>query len=737
MKFWLVVGFVVSFFHVQGQNSCVLSSSGDEIDFFTVKLITTNGNQKILKASSFAVSVLDDAQTAQFRAYGHHDSLFARPFPKCFYLRPVITEKEEVFATANYGQKKSDLVPLNIRVLDADYIQSLGAQNVAQVLQQELNLTVGNDNVLGTTIQMQGMSGQGVKILLDGVPVVGRLNGQIDLSQFSTLQIERIEIIYGPMAVDFGADAVAGLINIITKKAKRKQLSVGGQYESSGVYNANLGFSYKQKKHGLNLSLERQFFDGYRLTDPAFQLELKGPADSTRAQSALPKETYLSNLNYSFTPDKTHTKFKGLQVSLSTMNDRLTARGLPRSPYYITAFDEVYQNFRYNGAVSLQYAPQKNQRFDFLIGVNHFGRIKNRYFVDLTNLQTELTTGSQDQDTTVMNAYMSRASYSWKLEKFVYTLGYDVQSFEMIGERLTTDKAVMGYGAAFGIVEWSPNTRLGARFGLRYNYHTVYQAPVLPTLSFLYQLSEKLKVRLQGGMGFRAPDVKELYFHFVDSNHEIYGNEELKPENSYTVQNQWSFTQEFKKKRQLTVELNPYFNYLHNGIQLVNTAPNSVSYTYRNVEEIRIGGLSSQAKIDFTKWNLGVGYMTNARQFTSLETGNQWLWNQQGNVQVSWKINANTKLQAFARINGAQPRLSLIDDQVSVVRGENFTLFDVNFQQRLFHGKWAYTLGIKNLLNVKTVSQTSSGQAHSSSSGMLVGFGRTYFVNLKYTPQWK
>jgi len=74
---------------------------------------------------------------------------------------------------------------------------------------------------------MLGLSGQYVKVLIDGVPLEGRSGtaNAVDLSQINVLSIDRIEIVEGPMSVNYGADALGGVINVITKKSTSQKLS--------------------------------------------------------------------------------------------------------------------------------------------------------------------------------------------------------------------------------------------------------------------------------------------------------------------------------------------------------------------------------------------------------------------------------------------------------------------------------------------------------------------------------
>ena len=106
------------------------------------------------------------------------------------------------------------------------------------------------------------MSGRNVKILLDGVPMVDRGDTSESLNQVDVNSIERIEIVEGPMSVSYGSDALAGVINIITKKYTKDNLSVtaklqeetaGSEYHPfnyKGVHQQNIGINYKKNNWG-------------------------------------------------------------------------------------------------------------------------------------------------------------------------------------------------------------------------------------------------------------------------------------------------------------------------------------------------------------------------------------------------------------------------------------------------------------------------------------------------------
>jgi outer membrane receptor for ferrienterochelin and colicins len=137
-------------------------------------------------------------------------------------LKPSVKNLDEVVVTGQpQGQTLRNSV-YQVRVIDRARIEQRAATNVMGVLNNEIGFRFSNDMALGTTdIQLMGMSGRNVKILLDGVPMLDRGDTRESLNQIDINSIERIEIVEGPMSVNYGTDALAGVINIITKKETR------------------------------------------------------------------------------------------------------------------------------------------------------------------------------------------------------------------------------------------------------------------------------------------------------------------------------------------------------------------------------------------------------------------------------------------------------------------------------------------------------------------------------------
>ena len=156
--------------------------------------------------------------------------------------------------------------PINNKILTSGIFNDL-----SNVLEKELNVRISQDNILGSSISMQGISGQNVKILINEIPVIGRMNGNIDLSQINLSNIERIEIVEGPMSTIYGSDALGGTINIITKQVSANTKVINTYYESIGKYNCDLLLTNKKENSSSSYSFGRKYFNGWN-KNQEFQL---------------------------------------------------------------------------------------------------------------------------------------------------------------------------------------------------------------------------------------------------------------------------------------------------------------------------------------------------------------------------------------------------------------------------------------------------------------------------------
>ena len=148
-------------------------------------------------------------------------------------LKEDVVSLNSFVITGQYAENNPEKAVQKITIIDKEKIDKMGAVNLTDVLQNETNIRLTQDGILGSSMSLQGVSGENVKIMIDGVAVIGKQDGSIDLSQLNLNDVERIEIVEGPMSVNYGTDALAGVVNIITKTPNKQGLnfSLNSYYE--------------------------------------------------------------------------------------------------------------------------------------------------------------------------------------------------------------------------------------------------------------------------------------------------------------------------------------------------------------------------------------------------------------------------------------------------------------------------------------------------------------------------
>lgn len=645
-------------------------------------------------------------------------------------LKTNAKDIEEVVITGQLGAASLTGSTNKVKLIDRATIEAKGAVNLRDLLQNEMNIRISQDQILGSGMSMLGISGEGVKILIDGVPIIGRQNGNIDLSQINLSNIERVEIVEGPLSTNYGSNAMAGTINLITKKPKNKgyDINLGTFYETVGNYNLNLGVTSRIKNHSISAYGARNFFDGWTPGDKWIEFPKKEVADSGRFQQWKMKEQYLGGLKYSY-------RFKKLEIipSLDLFREKIVNRGYPRAPFQISAFDDEYVTNRQNGGLELIGWLKSNMKLDVQLNYSNYKRIKNSYLTDLTTLDRKLLANTE-QDTSRFVLYFNRITLTRNNadKKFNYEVGYDINYEVGYGNRIEKGRKEIGDYALFGTFNWAPWNWLNVKPGLRFTYNTLYKEAFMPALNV--KVGKKKHI-LRGSIasGFRSPSIKELYMEFVDINHKIYGNPDLKPEIANHVQGWYNFNWD-QKKWNLGFELSAYYQDIHNRISL-SQSPDGTNYSYFNIDQFYAKGIQSLVKVGQKQWNVNVGF--NYIGTASNYSNSRFAYSPELVSNVSYQLkNGTTKFSAFYKYTGKVVAY-LVNDDATVTQQfiSDYQLLDVQVQQWFLKKTLGVSLGGKNLLNVTNIraGSGSTGGAHASSSGSApIAWGRSFYMTITY-----
>tara|TARA_B110000879_G_C11180085_1_gene517871 strand:- start:1091 stop:3085 length:1995 start_codon:yes stop_codon:yes gene_type:complete len=633
-----------------------------------------------------------------------------------------IYELMETIVTDIHSNKNLNNTVLNISKISAKKIEELGAVDLRDALSFQNNIRLSRDNAIGSSgITMMGIGGDNVKLLIDGVPVIGRLFNNLDLEQFNLENVKQIEVIRGPMSVIYGSNALAGTINIVTNNTNTKpRFNLNANYETDGQY-ALTGTASKsfKKKHFVTLSGGRTMFTGWS-------------ADNVdRTFDWIPKEQYTGRVQYSY-----KHKNATINVRSELLRSKLLDRGSPLLPYKEAAVDQHYTNQRFDN--SLSYSNEiGNSSIQMILGNNNFNRIKNKYYRNLITLEDVLVEGEEEQDTQTFNASVFRTIYGFdKARTFgIETLiGFDGNYEVGTGNRIKNDKQDQLDAALFVSAEKQLTSYALIRGGARYAYNSAFESPLLYSLQTKFTLPKSQIIKLAYGKGFRAPSLKELHLNFNDSRHEVFGDSTLNSETSH------SFTASYVKfytarKAQMSTTVDGFYNNIDNKIELIITGP--IQAKYGNIGKYQsVGGDISQ-KILYEDFGLNASF-----NYTGVYNGvegskKEFFFSPQVvvNPTYSWKKH-DLSVNLFFNYFGEVSRVFSNTDSanVNVQEQDAYAMFDFTLNKSFNNKKLRVTIGARNILGVINIdANTTEVGAHTPSTSFIsVSPGRTYFINVRY-----
>ncbi len=428
---------------------------------------------------------------------------------------------DEVVITATKTPLKQSQTGKVVSVIDQATLQRSAGRTLTEILNYQAGMYVnGANNTLGTNQDnyLRGSASGNTLILMDGIPVSdpSLINNSFDLNNINPSQIERIEILKGAQSTLWGSDAVAGVINIITKKGGDGKISpsAGISFGSYNTFRASGGINGKLDKFAYNLN--------YNHTDSkGFSSAYDSTGTKGFDKDGFKQNNFQANLGYQFAP----------KFSISSMTNYGKYKAGLDAGTFADDKDYTGTNTSFINSVAMLYKTKKSTLnfTNTLIntkrlldddsasvgGFSKFARgeykgnsfvselFGNFTFTDKLSLVGGLQRIAQNTDQT----YFSISSYGPFSPK---PLGKDIAQ--------TTNYSVY---ASLLLLDLNG---FNAEAGVRYNNHSIYGSNATYSFNPSYNIDENTRVFVNISSAYKVPSLYQLYSE--------YGNKDLRPEES-------------------------------------------------------------------------------------------------------------------------------------------------------------------------------------------------------------
>ena len=633
----------------------------------------------------------------------------------------------EVVVTAQYAPQPIEKSVYKLSVINAKKIRTKGANNLRELLQHELNMDFEQRSVFGTSIEIQGVSKENVKILIDGVPLIGRLNGIIDLSQINLDNIERVEIIEGPTSVFYGTDAMAGTINLISKKRQQKTIegNVSAYYESIGASKLNANLGYMKNNSKIQLSAGRYNFGGYTVSD----LDIRNREWESREQyyGGVQFTQWLKQMKLNYSGDF----FSGELIKLGESDTLNNAK------------DVHYHTRRINNSLNFSGNLSEKHFLNLTAAYSDYLRYNNTFLTNVETNESELLPKTIGPDSSRFNLAFFKGQFSntQKDAMVNYTVGTELNFENTEGKRILDGKQNIQSYAVFASANFTVFKQLSLQPGLRYTYNDAYGDLLTPAFNLKWDIGKKSRLLASYARGFRAPSLKELYLDFSfpvgPFTFNVRGNEDLKAEQSHNFNLSYQTIFDLGGKQKLTLEPMMFYNDISNLIALSAIVDHQRSYINVNQYKTHGGRLDIKYQIN-DNCTIKAGYALTGRynSFSISQTAqlDEFLYTNDFNSEVNYHFTKqDLSLSLYYKRAGERTGYAIekgTGNLIETLIGSH-DILDFTMGKSLVNKKLQLNVGIKNILNVKNLDaiRTQTGEAHAVSSFL---WGRTYFGRLEW-----
>jgi outer membrane receptor for ferrienterochelin and colicins len=541
----------------------------------------------------------DSLQIISYTFVGYKEFTDTLKFPLT-EARTVLLDHEgeamdEIIVEATRSNRSIDNIPTRTEVLteEIDEASTMDPSKVAHLLTHSTGIQVQQTSATSNmaNVRIQGLDGRYTQILKDGFPNYGGFSGSLSIMQIPPLDLRQVEYIKGSASTLYGAGAIAGLINLISKEADKDETLIHLNASHVGAFDVNAFLSRKIDKIGFTLLAQRnthQFFDADK--------------DGFTDLPQLTKYNFNPKLFFYF---NSRTK---LAVG-GTFTSELREGGDTRLLNYqksdsIHFYKEVNDINRVTTQVKLERKLSDRNTITLRNSFNIFNR------------GLQITPAAQEGEYRFAGDQLSsfsELSFSNRTKEntFITGLNFYTDDFQekKLQSTIARNEAYQTVGL-FANYTFDVNRWIAIESGVRVDYVIDRTAYVLPRISTLFKWTKKLTTRIGGGMGYRNPSI-------FNQEAELLGYKNVMPinknntvaEESYGANADIGYKTSFGEHYFININQMFFYNIIQNPLAVKDTNGTSGIYHFINSNGFtRSYGGETFFKFGFYQFVLFVGY---------------------------------------------------------------------------------------------------------------------------------
>lgn len=582
------------------------------------------------------------------------------------------TSLDEVVVTATRTPKTLKDAPVITMLINSDDIKHADATNIQDLLTEELpGLEFGYAMTQETTLNMSGFGGNAVLFLIDGERLAGETMDNVDYNRLSLENVGRVEIVKGASSALYGANAVGGVINLISRENREPwHVSLNSRYGNfADDFRAGGVADFNSKHWNSSTTLQYHSSESVQLTP------------------------------WSDVKSKIHRIYGGNSWNVKErltyrVNDNL--RFIARGGYFDRTSRRDFYSDRY---------------------VDYSGGIKGEYEIDGTNsLEVSYSYDQFNKSRyiggvlTDVHDYSNRQHYFHGLYTKFWGLNGLTVGADYMHDFLSTYQFVdKGYHKQtsfdiFAQFEYNPLKWLNVTGSLRDDYYSASKKNAVTSRVALMFKPEPLIVRLSYAGGFRAPSLKEMFMDYdMVGIQMIYGNPSLQPERSHNVnvslEKSGKITRTFLEGT-YSISGIGYFNYYENRIvaaEVPDYDPLNPAIMYVNENGVKVSGIDITARY-FSKWGWGVKLSYNYYHTSGRNIETEFF--QPRPHSATWKIDYEKQVCSFWRAYVSLSGRFYGNPETGLPSQSAYNIWKFTLQQTLWRGI-NVNFVIDNLFNYK------------------------------------